>query len=1104
MQYITGSVAQTIMLPVVNNPTVANGFAMTINNKSSATISVYAAGGATALVGATYFPVSDLPISSSAGFPGNGTVYILSSTGIQTLSYYFIYQNDLLLGFNQGSGIAPYASVVATNISLVATIEPLSEYKFTCVSNTANNVGNVNGWYLVKNVRTITGTPNQVIASANTGAIVLSAPQDIATTSSPTFANLSITDTILQPNGIRIGDTNQYTTPTGTAVGNSSNSIGLYSVAIGNNALAGLAIKNVEATTTGVGPLNTSIGFVDALYNTLPIATTFTLGYVRYYTSYSASGSYTVKIFSGSLNGGPFVQLGAVTFSTIASPYHDADFRRLNLILTPGNYTVSIQSNIANSFIGIVGTTTIDNTNYPRFPGYGITLFIDIISFDSSGVNPIAIGHGATATADNSTAIGNGINGNVVGGMFLKHNPNAGGSGIGIAGFTATNELVEMPSILGAVNGGTGIDTSGATNGQLLIGSTGLGLQLGTLTAGTGVTITPGAGTITIDAAGGGVTTFQTTLSGLTPNTPVNGVVSLDGVLGPLSGGTGLDTSTAGYGQLLIGNGAGLSLSSLTAGTGVTITPGVGTITIDATATAGVTTFQTTLSGLTPNTPASGVVSLDGTLGQASGGTGINTSGATDGQLLIGSTGLGLQLGSLTAGTGITVTPSGGTVTITNNGVTSISGGTTGLTMNPAGTGAVTIDGTLGAANGGTGLNTTTATDGQLLIGSTGLGLQIGTLTAGAGITITPGAGTVTIAGSGITSVVGTTNQIDTTTTLGAVTVKLPNQINFSSQFVSIGAGGAPSHLAGLGGVCIGQSAATSVTGVDNVVIGGLTGQNLTTGQRNVLLGYGAAQNYNGDDLVCIGQGTLTGVTTSILSSTFVGSNAAKNLTSGVQNTFVGNWTNPALTTGGSNTFMGYGVASSLASSSENTFIGSEAAQFYTSMSGSRNTFIGARAGVGGPTTLTDANGYVTCIGADSRPSGTGAKRELTLGDPLLLTLRCAQALSVTSDGRDKTNVVPLDAGVQFVNALQPVRFTWNKRVGGDPRPDVGFIAQDLQSAQARTGINIPGFVNDSNPLHLEVTYDKLFPIMVKAIQDLSAQNATLMARLATIEARLP
>jgi len=53
--------------------------------------------------------------------------------------------------------------------------------------------------------------------------------------------------------------------------------------------------------------------------------------------------------------------------------------------------------------------------------------------------------------------------------------------------------------------------------------------------------------------------------------------------IGTQYGGTGLNTSAATNGQLLIGNGSGLTLSTLTQGTGITITNGAGTITIAAT-----------------------------------------------------------------------------------------------------------------------------------------------------------------------------------------------------------------------------------------------------------------------------------------------------------------------------------------------------------------------------------------------------------------------------------------------------------------------------------------------------------------------------------------
>jgi hypothetical protein len=115
------------------------------------------------------------------------------------------------------------------------------------------------------------------------------------------------------------------------------------------------------------------------------------------------------------------------------------------------------------------------------------------------------------------------------------------------------------------------------------------------------------------------------------------------GIVPVASGGTGLSTIPT-NGQLLIGNGTGYSLNTLGVGAGISVTNGVGTISV---ANTGV------LSNIA--------------------GTGISVSGAT------------------------------GNVTITNTGVLSFSGGTTGLTPATATTGAVTIAGTLIAVNGGTG-----------------------------------------------------------------------------------------------------------------------------------------------------------------------------------------------------------------------------------------------------------------------------------------------------------------------------------------------------------------------------------------------------------------
>jgi len=83
-------------------------------------------------------------------------------------------------------------------------------------------------------------------------------------------------------------------------------------------------------------------------------------------------------------------------------------------------------------------------------------------------------------------------------------------------GSTVTNHSI----LLGGANNHTINNLGVATNGQLPIGSTGADPTLATLTAGTGVSITNGAGSITINAVGAGMT--WTVVTGATQAMSVN------------------------------------------------------------------------------------------------------------------------------------------------------------------------------------------------------------------------------------------------------------------------------------------------------------------------------------------------------------------------------------------------------------------------------------------------------------------------------------------------------------------------------------------------------------------------------------------------------
>ena len=138
--------------------------------------------------------------------------------------------------------------------------------------------------------------------------------------------------------------------------------------------------------------------------------------------------------------------------------------------------------------------------------------------------------------------------------------------GTGTSALTAgtVNLASEVTGTLPVANGGTGQTTY--TNGQLLIGNTtGNTLAKATLTQGSGVTITNGAGSITIAATGSGGTVTSVAVSGGTTGLTVSGspitttgTITLAGTLAVANGGTGATTLTAN--NVVLGNGTSAPL----------------------------------------------------------------------------------------------------------------------------------------------------------------------------------------------------------------------------------------------------------------------------------------------------------------------------------------------------------------------------------------------------------------------------------------------------------------------------------------------------------------------------------------------------------------
>jgi hypothetical protein len=108
-------------------------------------------------------------------------------------------------------------------------------------------------------------------------------------------------------------------------------------------------------------------------------------------------------------------------------------------------------------------------------------------------------------------------------------------------------------------------------------------------------------------------------------------------------------------------------------------------------------------------------------------------------------------------------------------------------------------------------------------------------------------------------------------------------------------------------------------------------------------------------------------------------------------------------------------------------------------------------------------------------------------------------AFNTSSDYRLKENVTPLTTGLATINALKPVNYVWKI----DAFAGEGFIAHELAEVVplAVTGVK-DALNNDGSIRPQSVDYSKLVVHLVAAVQELSAKNDALEARLAKLETK--
>ena len=141
----------------------------------------------------------------------------------------------------------------------------------------------------------------------------------------------------------------------------------------------------------------------------------------------------------------------------------------------------------------------------------------------------------------------------------------------------------------------------------------------------------------------------------------------------------------------------------------------------------------------------------------------------------------------------------------------------------------------------------------------------------------------------------------------------------------------------------------------------------------------------------------------------------------------------------------------------------------------------------------------------------------MSLGNNSITSFYCKISTIQTSDIRDKTDVTDFKHGLSWITKLRPVTYRWDMRSkyeNGTPdgskkeeRLHLGFIAQEELEIEKEHG-----FANDKNDMLLAnvnadgnygMHYDRLVPILVNAVKELSAKNDALAAEVEQLKSQL-